>query len=361
MMELGLGLLGYDGSWDDAAFAEEHGFATAGFVDSPLLGGDPFVCMARAALLTSRIRLGSFLAVPSNRNAATTVTATASVSRIAPLRTFLALGTGYSSRNTFGMPPLPARRLRAYASDCRDLLNGAEISYTEGASTKPVRLLHVGDRYLGPTHEIPVMVAGDGPMALEAVGATADGWVTTLQRAGIMFNAREVFRASLATVREAARQAGRSFEDKPVMWSAGVCVLQPGERPTSARVLARVGPYAMMPFHSYADNPAIADRLPAVLAERIPVYEREVLARFDRARLHQEVHRGHLSHLLEGEAEVLTDDVIRATCLVGEAHEVADVLHGLEEEGLTNLSLWIPPALTRDGVLEIAGQVAPRL
>ena len=41
--------MGYHGCWDDVAFAEEHGFATAGFVDSPLLAGDPFVCMTLAA------------------------------------------------------------------------------------------------------------------------------------------------------------------------------------------------------------------------------------------------------------------------------------------------------------------------
>ena len=34
-LELGLGVMGYHGCWDDVAFAEGHGFATAGFVDSP--------------------------------------------------------------------------------------------------------------------------------------------------------------------------------------------------------------------------------------------------------------------------------------------------------------------------------------
>ena len=38
-VDFGLGLMGYEGSWDDARFAEEHGFSTVGFVDSPLLGG----------------------------------------------------------------------------------------------------------------------------------------------------------------------------------------------------------------------------------------------------------------------------------------------------------------------------------
>ena len=36
-MDFGVGLMGYHGCWDDAAFAEDHGFSSAGFVDSPLL------------------------------------------------------------------------------------------------------------------------------------------------------------------------------------------------------------------------------------------------------------------------------------------------------------------------------------
>ncbi len=58
-MQFGLGLMGYHGCWDDAAFAEAHGFASAGFVDSPLLGGETFACMALAASATTTLRLGS--------------------------------------------------------------------------------------------------------------------------------------------------------------------------------------------------------------------------------------------------------------------------------------------------------------
>ena len=64
-MDFGLGLLGYHGCWDDAAFAEEHGFSTAGFVDSPLIGGDPYVCLGLAAARTERIRLGRSLRSPA--------------------------------------------------------------------------------------------------------------------------------------------------------------------------------------------------------------------------------------------------------------------------------------------------------
>jgi hypothetical protein len=82
-MDLGLGFLGYDGCWDDAAFAEHHRFETAGFVDSPLLAGDPYVCLGLAARATQRIRIGTFLSIPSLRPAAVTASALATVDRVA--------------------------------------------------------------------------------------------------------------------------------------------------------------------------------------------------------------------------------------------------------------------------------------
>lgn len=119
----------------------------------------------------------------------------------------------------------------------------------------------------------------------------------------------------------------------------------------------------MLPFHAYADNPAIADHLPAPIRDRLALYERKVLARLDvpRDRLYQETHRGHLSHLLPGEEEVLTEEIIRMNTLTGTAHEIADVLRGLEAAGLRNASLTPPPHLARETVREYADKIAPLL
>ena len=362
-LEFGLGVMGYHGCWDDVAFAERHGFATAGFVDSPLLGGDPFACMALAAAATERIRLGPFLAVPSNRGAATTAGGVATVNRLAPGRVFLALGTGYTSRNTFGLPALGAATLRDYARACRGLLDGGVIEHVEGARVRPIGFGQLERDYLDLSGPIPVYVAGDGPKALRAAGEAGDGWVTTLQYADVMGNAAEVFAASLSAVRAAAREAGRDLGAPYTMWSNTICVLAPGERPTAPRVLERVGAYAMMPFHSWADDPRIGAHLPPPIAERLPIYEREVLARFPggAAERHRFTHRGHLSHLQPGEAEVLTDEIVRMTTLTGSAQEIAERLRALRDAGLRNLSIWAPPALTREVALEVSERIAPLL
>jgi len=141
--------------------------------------------------------------------------------------------------------------------------------------------------------------------------------------------------------------------------------LDPASVPENVRALRieRVGAYAMMPFHSYADKPGIGEFLPAPVQERLDIYRREVLDRFDvpADRHYQSSHRGHLSHLQEGEAAVLTDEIVRMTTLTGTAEEIADLLRRLEAAGLTNLTIWIPPNKTREAVLEVRDRIMPLL
>jgi alkanesulfonate monooxygenase SsuD/methylene tetrahydromethanopterin reductase-like flavin-dependent oxidoreductase (luciferase family) len=358
-LEFGLGLLGYHGCWEDVAFAERHGFATAGFVDSPLLGGETFACMALAAQATSKIRLGPFLAVPSNRNAATTAQGVATINRLAPGRVFLALGTGYTSRNTFGLPALPAGKLRDYALECRALLDGEPAEHHEGERMRQIEFAQRED-YIDLDHRIAIHIAADGPKALRVAGEIGDGWVTTLQRANLMGDAAARFGEALAIVKQSAEPGGRTLA---TTLSNTICVLEPGERPTSPRVLERVGAYAMMPFHSWADDPRIAEQLPPPVAERLELYEREVLSRFPGgpAERHRYTHRGHLSHLQPGEEQVLTDEIVRMTTLTGTAEEISERLAALARKGLRNLSIWAPPPLTRAVVSEVHDQLMPRL
>src|SRR5208283_4073361 len=85
-------------SWKLAQRAEELGFTHAWFFDTQMITGDCFVAMAAAALKTSRIRLGTGVLVPSNRIAAVTANAFATLNGIAPGRIDFGIGTGFSAR-----------------------------------------------------------------------------------------------------------------------------------------------------------------------------------------------------------------------------------------------------------------------
>jgi alkanesulfonate monooxygenase SsuD/methylene tetrahydromethanopterin reductase-like flavin-dependent oxidoreductase (luciferase family) len=359
-MDFGLGLLNYHGVWEDAAFAERHGFATAGFVDSPLLAGDPFVCLGLAAQATDTIRLGTFLTIPGLRIAPGAAAAIATVNRIAPGRVFMATGTGYTARDTFGLSPVAASKVRDFALECRALLEGREVIHRTGQTERPIRFRHTGDT-IDVEHHVPIYIAGDGPKALRAAGEAGEGLIVTLKNADAMGNAPSVFASGLAAVRQAAEECGRSFDDAYTVWSTVICVLEPGEPAASPRALEHVGPAAMMAFHSYACHPEVADYLPPPLRDRIEVYEREVLSRLrvPRDRFYQEVHAGHLAKLIDGEAAVLTDDIVRMTTLTGTAEEIAAQLRALEKAGLKNVSLWIPPELTREVILTVEEQIMP--
>jgi alkanesulfonate monooxygenase SsuD/methylene tetrahydromethanopterin reductase-like flavin-dependent oxidoreductase (luciferase family) len=359
-MKLGLFLMGHHGCWDDAAFAEQHGFDSVGMVDSQLLSGETFACLALTAQATSRVRVGTFLAIPHNRSAAVTAQGVATINRLAPGRTYLALGSGFTSRNVMGLPPVPAATLRDYAADCRRLLDRDEITVSERGRERAIRFRQEGDDYVNLDDRIPVYVAADGPKGLQAAGESgADGWVTTLQRGFMMSpHSVQVFGDSLASVLAAG---GRDAEGFFTALSTTACVLRPGEGPTDPRVVERVGPCAILPFHAAADNPAIVEHFPPAWQDVFEVYKRTVLDRFDQSRLHQEVHRGHLTRLLEGEAEILTEEIIRATTLTGTADEVAAQLRALEDAGLRNVTLNFPTRFLREAVLEVEEHLMPAL
>ncbi len=85
-MEFGIAMPTDAASWKLAQRAEELGFATAWFYDTQMLSADCFVAMGAAAVKTTRIRLGTGVLIPSNRIAAVTANAFATLNRLAPGR-----------------------------------------------------------------------------------------------------------------------------------------------------------------------------------------------------------------------------------------------------------------------------------
>ena len=362
-MDFGIGLLNYTGCWDDAVFAEQHGFSYAGFVDSPLNNGDPFAAMALTANATSSMRLGTFINVPSLRTAAATAAGLSTVNQLAPGRVFYGAGTGDTGRGTFGLPAMGVAGVRNYVKQVRALLIGQDVEHSHAGRENIVRMANKDHIRVNIENPIPVYIAADGPRALQATGEIADGWIATLAKQGgnTMENAPAYFERSLRAVQEHAARAGRDFSQAYNIWTTSICILAPGESAISERALARTGPMATFPFHAYACRPEIGDSLPQEVRDRLDIYERKVLERLPvpRDRLYQEVHAGHLSHLLEGEAEVLTEDIVRMTTLTGTVEEIAGVLRRLEGIGLRNVCLWIPPASFREVVLEVEANLMP--
>src|ERR1700746_1002620 len=101
-MQFGIAIPTDADSWRVVRRAEELGFHRAWFYDTQMLSADPFVAMAAAALKTSTIRLATGVLIPSNRIAAVTANAFASLNKLAPGRIDFGVGTGFTGRGAMG-------------------------------------------------------------------------------------------------------------------------------------------------------------------------------------------------------------------------------------------------------------------
>jgi 5,10-methylenetetrahydromethanopterin reductase len=232
-MEFGITFPSYIEAWKDAQVAEDKGFTHAWFYDSQLLYSDVYATMALAAEHTRSLKLGTLVAIPSNRIAPVTASAIATINYLAPGRAILGVGTGFTGRNTMGLPALPAAAMTEYVQQVRGLLNGEDVLLREGDRERWIRLLHRdrADGFLNLDDEIPIYIAANGPKAQASVGIAGDGWITTT-------GPPEAFELGFGNIAAAAQNAGRSPGEsgvKPYTVILGMgCVLQPGEPLESA-------------------------------------------------------------------------------------------------------------------------------
>src|SRR3954453_16610803 len=121
-MQFGIAIPTDADSWRVVRRAEELGFARAWFYDTQMLSADPFVAMAAAALKTTRIRLGTGVLIPSNRLAAVTPNAFASLNKLAPGRIDFGVGTGFTGRRAMGLGAIRLAPMEAYTREVMALL-----------------------------------------------------------------------------------------------------------------------------------------------------------------------------------------------------------------------------------------------
>src|SRR5713101_1106196 len=160
--------------WQLIKSAEDLGYDGAWVPDSQMIWSDCYATLALAAHNTSRIRLGTGVAIPGVRIAPVTAHSIASINRIAPGRVFLGIGTGHTAMRVMGMDPMKIRDFREYLRVVKTLLAGGEVDYTLNGVTRAIRFLHQDLGFLDLAHPIPIYVAANGPLALRVVGEFGD-------------------------------------------------------------------------------------------------------------------------------------------------------------------------------------------
>ncbi len=343
-MDYGIGIPSYIDAWREVQAAEAAGFTHAWFYDSQLIYSDVYATMALAAQNTSRIKLGTLVAIPSNRIAPVTASAIATINKLAPGRVILAMGTGYTGRNTMGLPQMPVSRLKEYAQQVRGLLNGEDVLYREGDRERWIRLVHADhESFINIKDTIPIYLAANGPRALEAVGELADGWVTTLR-------ARSNLDGNFASISDAASRAGRSTAKPYTVALTYGCVLREGESLTSDRVIARVGPSVLPGTHAqweatYGPGADLGMQPNTEMGDAYEAYIQEYASARGTPsdRLYLDVHRGHMVFLKPGEEQFATEDAISRS-LTGTGTEVIEKLERMEASGIDNVAISVTDA-----------------
>jgi alkanesulfonate monooxygenase SsuD/methylene tetrahydromethanopterin reductase-like flavin-dependent oxidoreductase (luciferase family) len=344
--------------WQLLKFVEELGYDTGWVPDSQMIWSDCYAVLALAAANTSRIRLGTGVAIAGTRIAPVTAHSIASINQIAPGRVFLGIGTGHTAMRVMGMDPVKPKAFAEYLRVVRALLHGEEVDYTLNGVTQPIKFLHQNMGFFNVEQPVPIYVAANGPLALAAAGAHGDGRISAGGEPAA------VFANNLARARAGAETAGRDFGDD--FHTAALtfsCVLEPGEQLTSDRVIDQVGSMVTASLHFwwelYRQSGSDAFIRPQVRAvwdrylahvERIPERER-----------HVRVHDGHCTYMMPEEREFVTPELIRASGgLVGEPDEIIAMLREQERGGLKEVTLLPPMATARECYSDFAKHVIER-
>jgi len=339
---------------------ETMGYDCAWAADSQMLYSDAYAVLALAAANTSRIRLGTGVAVAPVRLAPVAAHSIATINQIAPGRTFLGIGTGHTAMRVMGQDPMKAGAFREYLRVLRALLHGEEVEYELNGERQEIRFLHADRGFIDVEHPVPIYVAADGPLALKTAGAYGDGRVCSHNQT------RARLQKSLETMHQGADAVGRTFpDDFHTAALSYACVLRPGESMTSDRVIDEIGPMAAATLHYWwefyqkdGDTSTIAQRCRNLWDEYLAFTEN---METPPAKRYQQVHFGHCAFLPPEERRFITEDLIRATGgLVGTPEEIIAMLRDREAMGLNEITLLPAMAEARRNLKDFAEHVIAR-
>jgi alkanesulfonate monooxygenase SsuD/methylene tetrahydromethanopterin reductase-like flavin-dependent oxidoreductase (luciferase family) len=207
-----------------------------------------FVPAAAVALGTSRIKIGSGIALAYARSPALTAQTVANIDEVAGGRFILGLGTGAFEPNEFWYDVREQRRRLTRRRDVAEIVkqylaakSGDEITYEGRAgSTRNFPLTFTPYR-----PRIPIYFGAIKPKSIEAAAEIADGVLT-----GALISLRYLDDVVIPSVRRGAERAGRPFEDVDV---AGLVTCAIADDAAEAREMVRADVATYLPFEGIRD------------------------------------------------------------------------------------------------------------
>jgi len=335
-MEFGIALLSSAHSWKVVKRAEELGFSHAWFYDSQLLAADVYAAMALAAHHTSRIRLGTGVAIPSNRISPITASALATLNALAPGRILFGVGTGFTGRRAMGLNAVRLADMEHYVEEVYALLRGETVAIPIEGQAPKARLLHADRGLMNTRDPIALHMSAMGPKARDCCARMDAGWITFAGH-------EQQAIADLAEMRASWTAAGRAPDALYSTCFTLGRVLDDGEPYDSPRALAQGGPLPAIVFHNLveaAERGSITPMLPSwepVVARYRELYEgyQPVDARY------LELHRGHLIYLRDDERALITADLVRDLSFTGPPARLLEKIDALAAAGMSQLAIQL--------------------
>ena len=347
-MDMGICVASHVGDIGYVTRAEELGYSHAWLADSQMLWSDCYAALALAADRTSRINLGTGVAVTGTRPAPVNAAAIATINALAPGRTFCGVGAGNTAMRVMGLPPQRIAAYDAYLSELRPLLKGEEALH--GPDGSPIRHIMPDKGFVNFEDDIPLYISGFGPRSLALAGKHGDGAVLAPPEFGAGL-------AKLWHMMEAGAEAGGRTLDRERFYLTALTtmvVLEEGEAKDSERVKSQCGAMAMAAVHySYDQYRNFGHQPPNALAGIWEDYT-ALLESFPAERRHQRIHAGHNCWVLPEEERFLTPEVLAASSMIGTADELIERLRDLATGGLDQVMI-LPNFDTRFDVLEQVG------
>jgi len=182
-------------------------------VDSQNLSGDPYVALAMAATVTSRIGLGTGVTNTVTRHASVTACSIASVDRVANGRAVLGIGRGDSALAHLGRAPARLASFERYLRQLQSYLRGEAVAFEDvdlpADVAPPMSELELADAppasridWIAQGRKVPVEVAASGPRVIALAALHADRVMFALGAD------EERIAWGIAVAKEARRKAG---------------------------------------------------------------------------------------------------------------------------------------------------------
>ncbi len=329
-MDFGIGIATSSNSWKLAQRAEEMGFTHAWFFDTQMITGDCFVAMAAAAIKTSHIRLGTGVLVPSNRIAAVTANALATLNGIAPGRIDFGIGTGFSARRAMGLGAVKLAEMAEYIRVVYGLLNNETVETPMEGKRRKIRFLNPEIGLINTKDSIPLHISAYGPRSQALTAKLGAGWKSFVSDAPGAIGAIE-------SMRKSWQKAGRSVSGLyATAWTCG-CVLAEGEPADSPRAMAQAGPRAAVLLHRAADFDMEGWQNTSPMPQDVTA---EVAGYVEMARSYEPPdaryltnHRGHFLFVKPEERQFVTAELIRRTTFTASEQALKQRVEALRGAG----------------------------